>query len=299
MKNTYIFTVYYITNTLMVDIRNLAFGYTRRKLLYSNVGMTLDSGRIYGLLGKNGAGKSTLLKIICGLLFPTKGAVTVNGHIPKKRQPSFLETLYLIPEEVYVPAISVQKYIRLYSVFYPSFSERDFYAYLSMLEVNAEGRLNNFSFGQQKKFIIAFAFACHTRLLILDEPTNGLDIPSKLAFRKLVASQMNDNRIVLISTHQTRDLENLIDHVLIVDNGKLLLDSSMETIGETLTFKIVEPGEEGLFYYSEESFLGTSVVARNQWGEQSKINLEHLFNAVTRHPELPALFSQQDVLNHG
>jgi ABC-2 type transport system ATP-binding protein len=282
----------------MIKIANLAFGYSHKKQLYRDVNMTLDAGRIYGILGKNGAGKSTLLKIICGLLFPLTGTVEVNGYTPRKRQPVFLQSIYLIPEEVYVPAVSIKKYVSLYSVFYPSFNEKDFYSYLSMLEVNTDGKLNTFSFGQQKKFIIAFAFACHTPVLILDEPTNGLDIPSKLAFRKLVAAVMNDDRLVLISTHQTRDLDNLIDHILVVDNGKLLLNTSIDMIAETLSFKTVESIPEDEVYYAEESYHGTSVVVKNTSGDHTKVNLEHLFNAITLHPELTDLFSPLLSLTH-
>ncbi|MBL7698347.1 MAG: ABC transporter ATP-binding protein, partial [Chitinophagaceae bacterium] len=188
----------------MISLNYLTFRYSRKRELYKELSLTLKTGSIYGLLGKNGAGKSTLLKIICGLLFPSSGSVVVNGHTPRKRQPSFLQTIYLIPEEVYVPPISIKKYVSLFSVFYPHFDEKDFYEYLGILEVQDNGKLTSLSFGQQKKFVIAFALACHTPVLILDEPTNGLDIPSKLRFRKLIASAMNEDRLIIISTHQIR-----------------------------------------------------------------------------------------------
>ena len=275
----------------MITLNRLSFRYSRKRELYKDLSLSLGTGSIYGLLGKNGAGKSTLLKIICGLLFPSSGAVIVNGHNPEKRQPSFLQTIYLIPEEVYVPAITIRKYLTLFSVFYPQFNENDFYEYLSLLEVSDTGKLNTLSFGQQKKFVIAFALACHTQVLILDEPTNGLDIPSKLRFRKLIASAMNENRLIIISTHQIRDLENLIDHIVIVDEGKLLLSASIDQISEELSFKTVDSMPDGKIYYSEESLLGTSVVMRNNFNEDSKVNLEHLFNAITVNPEISDIFS--------
>jgi ABC-2 type transport system ATP-binding protein len=282
----------------MITINHLSFRYSMKRELYKDLSLSLRTGSIYGLLGKNGAGKSTLLKIMCGLLFPSSGAVTVNGHSPKKRQPSFLQTIYLIPEEVYVPAITVKKYISLFSVFYPLFSEKDFYEYLELLEVNETGKLNTLSFGQQKKFVIAFALACHTRVLILDEPTNGLDIPSKVRFRKLIASVMNEDRLIVISTHQIRDLENLIDHIVIVDEGKLLMSASLDKIADELIFKTVESMPEEEIYYAEESFLGTSVVTKNSFREHTKVNLEHLFNAVTVHPEITELFSTSYSATH-
>ena len=205
----------------MIEVQNLSFGYKKRKLLYKNLNLKLEAGSIYGLLGKNGAGKSTLLKNFIGLLFPKGGKISVNGYEPKKRWPSFLETIYFIPEEVYVPALTVEGYKKLFSPFYPAFNEEQFYNYLEHLDVKDKGKLNGLSFGQQKKFIIAFALACNTKVLLLDEPTNGLDIPSKIKFRKLIASILTDDKIIFISTHQIRDLDNLIDRVIIVDEWRI------------------------------------------------------------------------------
>jgi ABC-2 type transport system ATP-binding protein len=271
----------------MIDIQNLSFGYKRKKLLYKNLTLKLEAGSIYGLLGKNGAGKSTLLKNFIGLLFPKDGKIAVNGFEPKKRWPSFLETIYFIPEEVYVPALTVEGYKNLFSPFYPSFSEEQFYSYLEQLDVKDKGKLNGLSFGQQKKFIIAFALACNTKVLLLDEPTNGLDIPSKIKFRKLIASIFTDDKIIFISTHQIRDLDNLIDRVIVVDNGELLLNASVSDISEKLCFKTVsELSSPDEILYSEESLKGFSVVTKNTNAEDSKVNLEHLFNAITEKPVL-------------
>lgn len=269
----------------MIDIQNLSFGYKKRKLLYKNLNLKLEAGSIYGLLGKNGAGKSTLLKNFIGLLFPKGGKISVNGFEPKKRWPSFLETIYFIPEEVYVPPLTVEGYKNLFSPFYPSFNEDQFYSYLEQLDVKDKGKLNGLSFGQQKKFIIAFALACNTKVLLLDEPTNGLDIPSKIKFRKLIASVFTDDKIIFISTHQIRDLDNLIDRVIIVDEGELLLNASIGDIAEKLCFKIVnELNEQESILYSEESLKGFLIVAKNENAEDTKVNLEHLFNAITYNP---------------
>ena len=269
----------------MIDIENLSFGYKRKKLLYKNLSLKLEAGSIYGLLGKNGAGKSTLLKNFIGLLFPNEGNISVNGFEPKKRWPSFLQTIYFIPEEVYVPALTVEGYKNLFSPFYPAFNEDQFYSYLEQLDVKDKGKLTSLSFGQQKKFIIAFALACNTKVLLLDEPTNGLDIPSKIRFRKLIASVFTDDKIIFISTHQIRDLDNLIDRVIIVDEGELLLNASVGTITEKLCFKIIsELSDEHSIFYREESLKGFSVVMENTSGEETKVNLEHLFNAVTGNP---------------
>lgn len=269
----------------MIEVNNLSFGYKKRKLLYKNLNLSLPVGSIYGLLGKNGAGKSTLLKNFTGLLFPKHGDLFVNGYTPKKRLPSFLETIYFIPEEVYVPSLTINRYKSLFAPFYPLFNEEQFYSYLDLLDVHDKGKLNTLSFGQQKKFIIAFALACNTRILLLDEPTNGLDIPSKIKFRKLIASVFTDDKMIFISTHQIRDLDNLIDNVIIVDNGELLLQASIAEISNKLSFKITDDlPDDNEVLYAESSLKGYSVVMQNRTGEESKVNLEYLFNAVTENP---------------
>jgi ABC-2 type transport system ATP-binding protein len=271
----------------MVQINNFSFGYTKKKILYNNLTLTLEKGKIYGMLGKNGAGKSTFLKNLSGLLFPTNGNIFVSGQEPKRRLPSFLENIYFIPEEVYVPSISIDRYTKLFSPFYPQFSKMHFLQYLEMLEVDYTARLKSLSFGQQKKFIIAFALACNTPLLLLDEPTNGLDIPSKAQFRRLIASVMSAERIIFISTHQTRDLENLIDTVLIIDNGELLLNASMEQINRTLSFKTLgDIPADGSILFSEKTFGGYFVVMENMEREDNQLNLELLFNTVILKPDI-------------
>ncbi len=269
----------------MIEVRNLSFGYKKRKLLYKDLNLSLPLGSIYGLLGKNGAGKSTLLKQFSGLLFPKGGEILVNGYAPGKRMPSFLQTIYFIPEEVYVPSLTINRYKKLFAPFYPLFNEEQFYHYLDLLDVRDKGKLNTLSFGQQKKFIIAFALACNTKILFLDEPTNGLDIPSKIKFRKLIASVFTEDKMIFISTHQIRDLDNLIDNVIIVDNGELLLQASIAEIEKRLSFKVVDqmPDPNDLLY-ADSALKGYSVVMRNPGGEQSKVNLEFLFNAVTENP---------------
>jgi ABC-2 type transport system ATP-binding protein len=277
----------------MIDIENLSFGYRPKKLLYKDLSLSLPSGAIYGLLGKNGAGKSTLLKNMIGLLFPTAGKVLINGFVPAKRLPSFLETIYFIPEEVYVPAITVAQYLNLFAPFYPLFDKEQLYSHLADLDVETAPKLNTLSFGQQKKFIIAFALACKTKILLMDEPTNGLDIPSKKRFRKLIAAVMNEDRTIFISTHQIRDLENLIDQVIIVDNGDLLLNASLDAIAGKLCFKTVDeiPASTTVLY-EEDVLMGKAIVIENMFQQHTKVNLEHLFNAVTENPTIAkALFN--------
>jgi len=272
----------------MIHIHNLSFGYTKGKMLYDNLSLSLAVGSIYGLLGKNGAGKSTFLKTLAGQLFPTDGKISINGFEPKKRLPSFLESIYFIPEEVNVPSLTIKRYLNLFSPFHPQFDENLFYQCLEVFDVKTKNKLTTLSFGQQKKFAIAFGLACNTKLLLLDEPTNGMDIPSKTQFRKLISAVFSKDRLLLISTHQVKDLDNLIDQVIIVDNGHVLLNSSVADVTEKLCFKTFRdlPANTDEILYSEESLKGISVVMRNSEREDSKVNLEHLFNAVTEQPVL-------------
>ena len=270
----------------MIRIDKLCFGYRRNKLLYRDLDLSVDKGRIYGLLGKNGAGKSTLLKNMMGLLFPSAGSISVNGFRPSERKPSFLRTIFFIPEEVYIPPLTIDKYVTHFAPFYPNFNRDELNAYLAKLEINTVDKITKFSFGQQKKFLIAFALACNTEILIMDEPTNGLDIPSKKQFRKLISGAMNEHRMIFISTHQTRDLENLIDQVIIVDNGELLLNEPVESVSTKLAVRLrSDIDSQSSVLYEEETPLGQTVIIENINGLAGKISLEHLFNAATTSPQ--------------
>ena len=182
----------------MVRICNLHFGYSRRVLQLENLSLDLARGRIYGLLGKNGAGKSTLLKNIVGLAFPLAGTCEVDGQAAARRQPATLQDLFFLPEDVQVPAVTATQLAASTGVFYPRFDEAAFHGYLRELDVPSLTKLTALSYGQQKKALIAFALATNTGLLVLDEPTNGLDIPSKAQFRKLVAGALGEERCVII-----------------------------------------------------------------------------------------------------
>ncbi|MBC8156408.1 MAG: ABC transporter ATP-binding protein [Bacteroidetes bacterium] len=265
----------------MITIQNLSFGYDRRKRLFEGLSLTLPPGHIYGLLGRNGAGKSSLLRLMAGLLFPTGGSVRVAEHEPKRRQPAFLQDIYFLPEEIYLPPISLSQFIRTMGPFYPNFSEPQFRRHLGEFDVPTDQKLTTLSYGQKKKVLISFGLATNTRTLIMDEPTNGLDIPSKSQFRKVVASALDEDRTVLISTHQVRDLDNLIDAVVILDESEILLHHSLETIAERLRFgNLMEVAQDERVIYAEPSLRGYTVVMENPAQEDTKVDLERLFNAV-------------------
>lgn len=268
----------------MIEIDNLDFSYRKNKKVFSRLNLTLDDGHVYGLLGKNGAGKSTLLKLICGLLFPKQGNVNVMGNVPSERKPSFLSGLFFIPEEIYLPDLKMSEYARLMAPFYPHFDRDMLEAYMDEFEVSFHEKLNRMSYGQRKKALICLGLACNTPLLIMDEPTNGLDIPSKSHFRRLISSVAGDNRCVVISTHQVRDLESLIDALVVIDESRILVNTTTDRITEKMAFKNLREDETALF--AEESIKGRWGVILNEQHEDSKLDMELFFNAVLEQPEV-------------
>ncbi|GAB3270733.1 ABC transporter ATP-binding protein [Larkinella harenae] len=265
----------------MIEISHLTFGYTPKKILYRDLDLSLQPGSIYGLLGKNGAGKSSLLRLMGGLLYPTAGTVNVAGFTPRKREPAFLQEMYFIPEEIYLPSVSLNRFIDTMGPFYPKFNEAQFRKYLSEFDVPPDQKLTAMSYGQKKKVIISFGLATNTQILIMDEPTNGLDIPSKSQFRKIVSSALTADRLMLISTHQVRDLDNLIDGIIIIDESEILLNHSLDHISERLMFSTLSSvTESDRVLYAEPSMRGYSVVMENLEQEDSRVDLERLFNAV-------------------
>ncbi|MES2650887.1 MAG: ABC transporter ATP-binding protein [Bacteroidota bacterium] len=263
----------------MIKINNLNFGYSKGKLLFKNMSMQLSAGHIYGLLGKNGAGKSSLLKNLAGLVYAESGTMDVFGYNPAKRQPSLLQQVCFIPEEFYLPSVKIDAFVKANAAFYPNFDHPYFTALLAEFDIPVAQKLINMSYGQKKKVIIAFGLATQARLIIMDEPTNGLDIPSKAQFRKIMASAMTDDRCIIISTHQVRDLDNLIDTVIMLDESSIALKASVDEITNKLCFKRVKELDETVIY-SEPSLAGYNVVMPNYHNEDSKLDIELLFNAV-------------------
>jgi ABC-2 type transport system ATP-binding protein len=264
----------------MISINNLHFAY-RKKPVFNGLGLTLKEGHIYGLLGKNGTGKSTLLRIMAGLLPPRTGTATVLGHTPFKRQPAFLQELFMVPEEFYLPNVSVEKFVDCNAGFYPRFNHQQFSTYIKEFEIPETHKLQGMSYGQKKKFLISFGLACNTALLLMDEPTNGLDIMSKSQFRKIMAGVITPDKCIVISTHQVKDLENLIDRITIIDEGSILFDQTIDKITDTLSFKISFDSEETRHaVYSETSLKGNAIIVANEDGEDGRLDLEMLYKAI-------------------
>ena len=269
----------------MIEVSNISFKYAGQKsLVFDDFSLRLEENNIYGLLGKNGTGKSTLLYLVSGLLRPVSGSVSCDGMATCKRTPELLRDIFLVTEEFEMPAIRLSDYVRLYSPFYPQFSDEILQGCLSDFDLPADVRLGELSMGQRKKAYIAFAMATNTKYLLMDEPTNGLDIPSKSQFRKVIARHMTEERTVVISTHQVHDVEQMLDHIVMLDKRSVLLNASMQEIQNQYTFAYRTPQQmDDAVLYAEPTLQGNAVISRRQEGDaETQVNLELLFNYKTQ-----------------
>lgn len=265
----------------MITVRNLSFMYPRGSRVFENLSLTLPAGEIIGLLGQNGVGKSTLIKLLAALVTPQQGEVTFDS---KKiaRSAELYSRLMVVPEEFSLPKISVESFVAHTAPLYPAFSREQFDVYAAQLEVDCSARFDSLSMGQRKKAYLAFALACNVELLLLDEPTNGLDITAKAALRSILAQYADENKTILISTHQAHDIENLVDRVVILHQGDVLLNQSVSDLQQIFGFGITA-GREAI--YSQQSVAGTVGIWAADNTEEGRFDLELLFNAAVKATE--------------
>ena len=270
----------------MIDFDQVCFGYEKQKPLFENLNLHLSPGRIYGLLGKNGEGKSSLLRNMAGLLFPYQGEISVMGFKPSGRQAEFLQDVFFIPEEPYLPSFTVKNFSERFGRLYPKYDQTVFLEGISNFSSPVGAKLDKMSYGQRKKVFIAFALACNTKVLLMDEPTNGLDIPSKIQFKKLILSALSEDKIIVIATHQVRDLDNIIDSVIILNDNKVAIQAELETVVQHLSFDTYADfnDESDNILYAQPGPDGCKVVTRNIFGIETRIDLEQFFNAVVHSP---------------
>jgi len=266
----------------MITVKQLSFGYTRRRNIFDSLSLELPKGSIVGLLGRNGEGKTTLLKLLYGQLLRRQGELKVLDSDPKHRAVSFLQQVYLLPEEFQVPPISIRSFFDISAPFYPNYDEAVAKELIDTFGLQWDMNLKKISQGQKKKALIAFALSLRVPLLLLDEPTNGLDIPSKGEFRRTVARYTTDEQTIIISTHQVRDLEQLIDRVLIMERGSIFCNATVADITERLSFRLLPSELVDKALYSEPSAVGTVGILPSDGSEESESNysMELFFNAV-------------------
>ena len=269
----------------MIEIKNLDFSY-KHTPVFHNINLTFKPGSIYGLLGENGVGKTTLLKIISGLQQPQIGTCEVDGYTSFDREPMFLQNIVFMPDEVVLPDNATPaRYVNELAPFYPKYAQATFLHLMQELGVDPERNFKEMSFGQQKKSLIACALSLGTDYVLLDEPTNGLDIPSKTDFRTLLSKRADEGTTIIISTHQVKDVENLIDPIIILTNDDVLLNADIATITSKLSFDYDNAANpEALF--TEQLPGGFMNVCINRDGRESQVNIEGLFNAVLRNREI-------------
>ena len=275
----------------MITIKKLGFSYDTNVVL-KDISMELQEGKIYGLLGENGVGKTTLLTLLAGLKDTDAGILEIDGQIPYDRKPSFLANIYYLPDEVPAPRRKAIDFARDHGQYWSNFSVEKFSEIMKVFDNDEDQRMDQMSYGQLKKTFISFALACNTKYLFMDEPTNGLDIPSKAQFRKAVSKYTSDDSTLLISTHQARDLEAIIDPIIILDRRDVLLNASLDEIAQKLYFDYSSEADPTALY--QEMVPGGNIqVLRNTTGAESKVNIEALFNAVLLHKsEIKEMFNK-------
>lgn len=275
----------------MITIKKLGFSYGDHVVL-KDISMNLEEGRIYGLLGENGVGKTTLLTLLAGLKKVEDGTLEIDGQIPFNREPSFLSNIYYLPDEVPAPRRKAIDFATDHGQYWNKFNAQKFSEIMTIFDTDQNQRMDQMSYGQLKKTFISFALACNTKYLFMDEPTNGLDIPSKAQFRKAVSKYTSDDSTLLISTHQARDLEAIIDPIIILDRRDVLLNASLDEIAQKLFFDYSSDVDPNALY--QEMVPGGNIqVVRNTTGAESKVNIEALFNAVLLHKnEIKEMFNK-------
>lgn len=267
----------------MIKIENVNYGYKSKQPIFNDISLEVGSG-IYGLLGENGVGKTTLMHLICGLLFPWKGECKIDNCDSAQRSPELLSHYFFLPEEMQMPTESIYQFAAHHSVFYPHFSRKEFEQNLEELHIDGKQKLSTVSYGQQKKAMLAYALALHTPLTLLDEPTNGLDITSRQTLKRIISRSVDDESTLLISTHQAHDFENLLDHLIILGEGEILLNHSLDEISERLLFvRTASLPEDSL--YSEQDLHGYFSILSNEEGEENTTDIELLYKAMLQEPE--------------
>ena len=265
----------------MVELKNVSFGYNPNKNVIEDLSLNLEEGRFYGLLGKNGTGKTTLMKIISGILFAKEGYVNIDGNNPGDRKLETLQEIFMMPADFTFPKMSLEKCVSLYSSFYPKFNKDILDDCIENFEINKNIKsIDKLSLGEKHKIAVSLAISFGTKLILFDEAANGMDIPTRKMFRKMLMKHIREDQTVVLSTHVVQDIENLLTDIIVLRKGQKTFISSLDDIRSKYSFGI-QSNEEGAIY-SEPCAEGYRVIYNNTYNDDTEVSLELLFNALTK-----------------
>ena len=212
----------------ILECRNLSKKYGNHFYALNDLTLSLDSGQIVGLLGPNGSGKTTLIKLINGLLNPSSGEVLIDGKAPgvdTKKSVSYL------PERTYLDeSMKVRDIIRFFADFYDNFITDRAYQMLSDLEISADARLRTLSKGTKEKVQLILVMSRDAKLYILDEPIGGVDPAARDYILHTILANYNEESTILLSTHLIHDIENILDRVVFLKEGRLAMNAPVDDI---------------------------------------------------------------------
>ena len=257
----------------MLEMKNVTKIFGKCKAL-DDLTMTVPKGSVYGLVGPNGAGKSTAIRLMTGIYRPDSGHITLEGQ-PVYENPAAKIRMGYIPDDIfYFPSASMEEMKSFYKGIYPQFDEELYNKLFDAFQLPRKGQIRRFSKGMQKQAAFHLSLCTHPEMLILDEPVDGLDPVMRRQVMSLILSDVASNgTTVLISSHNLRELEDICDHVGIMDHGKMLLERSLADMqGSTHKLQMVGETPEGLdvLHESQTGRLKTLIVR----GDAKEITLK-------------------------
>ncbi|MCM1449636.1 MAG: ABC transporter ATP-binding protein [Clostridiales bacterium] len=220
----------------MIELKDIKFSYNKGKsLALSDVSGTIGEG-LYLLAGENGAGKTTLLHIIAGLAIPGEGKCTIDGVESGKNRAEYNGKVFLLEENMFFPGKTINEFARIHSIFYPTFSPERFRANLGEFGLTGDEKLRSLSLGNRKKAQLAYVLALGIEVVLLDEPTNALDIEGRNSLRKLLVRSVHEGQTVIVSTHTIGDLERLFEGAVIMQSSRILFAGTEDDVTAKLSF---------------------------------------------------------------
>ena len=238
----------------MLEVRNLTKKFGDFTAL-DDLSMTIPKGAVYGLVGPNGAGKSTVIRHITGVYRPDAGEITLEGQ-PVYENPAAKVRIGYIPDDIFFfPSATLEEMRKFYKGIYPDFDDGLFERLFEVFNLPRKGQLRRFSKGMQKQAAFHLSICCRPDVLVLDEPVDGLDPVMRRQVWSLILSDVAQRETtVLISSHNFRELEDICDHVGIMDHGKMLLERSLADMqGNTVKLQLVGAVPENLTVLHETS----------------------------------------------